>query len=617
MFEKYTDRARKVMSCARHEAERLNHGYIGTEHILIGLIREDIGIASRVLTRGLHVDLARVRAEVLKLRPKGPPGVEADTLPFNPRSRCVLEHAQQEAVRLGHDYIGTEHLLLGLLRCDKGTGAEVLESLGLERAQVARQVLEVLSAGMEDPLEWEMKEARDRVVDTPWPGLPCLPERETDDVLAFSLIHAAQIGANEVEPLHLLHSLLQESCPTVTAALGNLGIGPGTWPSLIARSRVPGEVLGPGEIQLAPPTSEVLARAAGHGQRREPMAIGACELLLGLIDWGPQLFGWLLQDTGVQWGALRHEVLDLVGADASGVATRMLQQPPTVDRALQTLSPPAREALDHAIEEARRRGASEVGAEHLLLGLARPSSGGAAAILETMGAFPEEVRARIEASLGAPREPLPAPPPLSPEVEWVLGFAHNEAQRLGQGQVGTEALLMGVLWNRHSAAAQVLSSLEITLHRTRIALSSIRDTKRITVPPESRIAGTVRLGAVLSRSVWMLVESPALLAGWWHLLVALAESEGGLGPRALRKLGVCAPEVLSAAKQSSPTSPAESRQILMSASWAARQQGVLHPGSDTVLLSLIESPTAAAGAWLRGRGVSVPSVQAALAPLVK
>ncbi len=145
MFDKFTDRARKVMSLGRQEAQRFNHEYIGTEHILLGLVQEGTGIAAKVLMN-LDVDPNEIRAEVEKMIPQGPPSITAQQLPFTPRAKRVLELAKEEAGNLGHDYIGTEHLLLGLLRESEGVAAQVLESMGLKLDEVREEILDVLGA---------------------------------------------------------------------------------------------------------------------------------------------------------------------------------------------------------------------------------------------------------------------------------------------------------------------------------------------------------------------------------------------------------------------------------------------------------------------------------------
>ena len=147
MFDRFTDRARKVMGLAKAEAQRLNHEYIGTEHILLGLVQEGSGIAAKVL-KNLEVDLKKIRQEVEKLIPHGPPTVTMGQLPFTPRAKKVLELAVEEASNLGHNYIGTEHLLLGLIRVSEGVAAQVLMNLGLKLEEVREEVHELLGADM-------------------------------------------------------------------------------------------------------------------------------------------------------------------------------------------------------------------------------------------------------------------------------------------------------------------------------------------------------------------------------------------------------------------------------------------------------------------------------------
>ncbi|MBE7465601.1 MAG: ATP-dependent Clp protease ATP-binding subunit [Planctomycetes bacterium] len=145
MFDRFTDRARKVMSLARQEAERLNHDYIGTEHILLGLVKEGSGVAASVL-ENLSVDLDKVRMEVEKLVKPAPDVVTMGQLPFTPRAKKVLEYAMDEARALDHNYVGTEHLLLGLLREQEGLAAQVLMNLSLKLEDVRNEVLEFLGA---------------------------------------------------------------------------------------------------------------------------------------------------------------------------------------------------------------------------------------------------------------------------------------------------------------------------------------------------------------------------------------------------------------------------------------------------------------------------------------
>ncbi|HTB22848.1 MAG TPA: ATP-dependent Clp protease ATP-binding subunit [bacterium] len=131
MFDRFTERARKVIALAREEAGRLGHDYIGTEHLLLGLIREGGGVAAAVL-ENLNVDLERVRLEVEKLVVVGGGTLTLGEVPFTPRAKKVLELSVEEAQSLSHNYIGTEHLLLGLVREGEGVAAKVLENLGVK-----------------------------------------------------------------------------------------------------------------------------------------------------------------------------------------------------------------------------------------------------------------------------------------------------------------------------------------------------------------------------------------------------------------------------------------------------------------------------------------------------
>ncbi len=148
MYERFTDRARKVMQLANQEAQRFNHEYIGTEHVLLGLIKEGSGVAANVL-KNLDIDLRKIRMEVEKLVQSGPDMVTMGKLPQTPRAKKVIEYSMEEARNLNHNYVGTEHILLGLLREQEGVAAQVLMNLGLKLEDVREEVLNLLGHGME------------------------------------------------------------------------------------------------------------------------------------------------------------------------------------------------------------------------------------------------------------------------------------------------------------------------------------------------------------------------------------------------------------------------------------------------------------------------------------
>ncbi len=149
MFERFTDRARKVMALANQEAQRFNHDNIGTEHLLLGLVKEGSGVGATVL-KNLDVDIKKLRLEVEKYVKSGPDMVTMGKLPQTPRAKKVIEYAIEEARALNHNYVGTEHILLGLLREQEGIAAQVLMGLGLKLENLRQEVLSLLGAGVEE-----------------------------------------------------------------------------------------------------------------------------------------------------------------------------------------------------------------------------------------------------------------------------------------------------------------------------------------------------------------------------------------------------------------------------------------------------------------------------------
>src|SRR5215203_5046095 len=143
MFERFTDRARRVVVLAQEEARMLNHNYIGTEHILLGLIHEGEGVAAKAL-ESLGIALEGVRQQVEEIIGQGQQAPSGH-IPFTPRAKKVLELSLREALQLGHNYIGTEHILLGLIREGEGVAAQVLVKLGADLSRVRQQVIQLLS----------------------------------------------------------------------------------------------------------------------------------------------------------------------------------------------------------------------------------------------------------------------------------------------------------------------------------------------------------------------------------------------------------------------------------------------------------------------------------------
>ena len=147
-YERFTDRSRKVMMLANQEAQRLNHPYIGAEHILLGLIKEGSGVAAMTL-KNLDIDLGKIRLIIEKLVECGPDMVTMGKLPQTPRAQKVLENAVEESKNLKHNYVGTEHILLGLIREEEGCAADALRACGVKMEDVREEIFNLLGHGMD------------------------------------------------------------------------------------------------------------------------------------------------------------------------------------------------------------------------------------------------------------------------------------------------------------------------------------------------------------------------------------------------------------------------------------------------------------------------------------
>ncbi|HEY2908655.1 MAG TPA: ATP-dependent Clp protease ATP-binding subunit [Gemmataceae bacterium] len=230
MYERFTDRARKVMQLANQEAQRFNHEYIGTEHILLGLVKEGSGVAANVL-KNLDIDLRKIRLEVEKIVQHGPGGdqVVMGRLPHTPRAKKVIEYSVEEARNLSHNYVGTEHLLLGLLREQEGVAAQVLMNLGLKLEDVREEVLNLLGHNMPNESESGGGSGEGRGGGTERAGrskskTPALDSfgRDLTDLARQGKLDPVIGRANEIERVIQILSRRQKNNPVL---LGEAGVG--------------------------------------------------------------------------------------------------------------------------------------------------------------------------------------------------------------------------------------------------------------------------------------------------------------------------------------------------------------------------------------------------------
>ena len=210
MFERFTDRARRVVVLAQEEARLLNHNYIGTEHILLGLIHEHEGIAAKTLEQlGISADAVRAKVEAIIGEGEGAP---SGHIPFTPRAKKVLELSLREALQLGHNYIGTEHILLGLIREGEGVGAHVLTNLGADLSVVRQEVVQQLGGykkGIHQPVGF---------------GMSMRTTRETPAAVRAAVEARRLAGGAPVASHHYLLGLLQQHDSMAAKALDALGV---------------------------------------------------------------------------------------------------------------------------------------------------------------------------------------------------------------------------------------------------------------------------------------------------------------------------------------------------------------------------------------------------------
>jgi ATP-dependent Clp protease ATP-binding subunit ClpC len=209
MFERFTDRARRVIVLAQEEARSLSHDHIGTEHLLLGLVHEGQGVACLVLD-AMDISLPTVRAQVEEIIGRGTGAPSTIHIPITPRAKKVLELSLREALQMGHNYIGTEHILLGLIREGEGVGAQVLQRLGADLHRIRQNVIEILARdpGVTKP---QTEAAGDRPPPVPldWPRCPECSAVLLDEALG---VEPRRVAGIEGEPEYTYLFLFCRMC---------------------------------------------------------------------------------------------------------------------------------------------------------------------------------------------------------------------------------------------------------------------------------------------------------------------------------------------------------------------------------------------------------------------
>jgi ATP-dependent Clp protease ATP-binding subunit ClpA len=306
MWQRFTERARKVVFYAQEEAQKFGEGFVSTEHLLLGLCRESDSVAARVLEQ-LGISLNRIRVEIEKHLPVADKEPSQD-MTLTPRCKRVIDLAYDEARNLNNNYIGTEHLILGLIREGDGLAGRVLAKLGAELERARREVMRIQeeSGVVQAPLE------------PPTPPAPAKPPREYawssyDEAAQRAFVLADEMakstGDTQVAPYHLICALLSEPDSSAAQTLRQAGVEPDALRDAVERHRAWAEGAPP--IWVSPNTRKAIGATYDETNSLQSDSIGPEHLLLGLAMGNADGAGRLLADLGVSPAKLRQAVLKM------------------------------------------------------------------------------------------------------------------------------------------------------------------------------------------------------------------------------------------------------------------------------------------------------------------
>ncbi len=396
-FDKFTERARKVLQLAQEEAQRFNHNYISTEHILLGLVREGDGVAARVLNN-LGVDLDKTRAAVEAITERGDRMVMGE-IGLTPQAKRTIELAVDAARHLNHHYIGTEHLLLGLTHLDDDRTAQIFKSLSISAEKVRAQVIEVLksssgygaSSGKQTanrPFGRLLNRGKEARVSK---------EREAEVSFAFDKFtkrarrvlqlaqeEAQRFNHNYIGTEHILLGLVREGDGVAARVLNNLGIELHKVRSAVEFIIGRGDRMVMGEIGLTPRAKRVIELAVDEARRLNHKFIGTEHLLLGLVREGEGIAAGVLESLGVSLEKVRAQVIE--------VLKTLDDSAPAEDTSETEPSAPSGGEITTALTE------QELQILTMRIGLAGGSQHSSEEVAQTFGMTTDEVR-RVETRL--------------------------------------------------------------------------------------------------------------------------------------------------------------------------------------------------------------------------
>ena len=441
-FDRFNDRAKRVLALAQDEAIRFNHNYIGAEHLLLGLVREGEGSAARTLD-ALGVKLSQVRLAVESKVGRGPAGASPSEITLAPVVKKIIDFAIEEARKLGHGHIGTEHLLLGIVREEQSVATKVLESLGVTLERVRHQLIATIG---------EPSAAQ--------PGAYGTSDASAAQVIALATQEARDLGHDWLGSEHLLLGLLLTQGPHANA-LHSLGIRYGPVREAVIKM-VPARDETPTTVSMTPRVQTILGYAQGFGDATG-RGRNARTILLGLVAETAGIGALVLAGLGATPEKVRA-ALETHGERATVSAFSGGGYRGPFDR----FNDRAKRVIALAQDEAIRMHHNYIGTEHLLLGFLRDEEGVAGRVLASLGVEITKVRTAVEFTIGRGDTTVsPSETTLSPRTKKVIELAIEEARKLGHPQVGTEHLLLGLVREGEGIASGVLESLGVSLEKVR------------------------------------------------------------------------------------------------------------------------------------------------------
>ncbi len=461
-MERFTHRARHVLSLAQEEAEHLQHSHIGTQHLLIGLMREEGGIAARVL-RDLGLDIRRVEELVEQMTPEGQRGWTG-RLELSPGTKKVLELAVDEARRLGHHYVGTEHLLLGLVRQSEGIAINVLTRLNVRPEEVRRQVRRVLqesSSGNAPPFGTFAGNPVLTVSPTVQPhGMERFTQRARH-VLALAQEEAERLQHSYIGTEHLLIGLIREEGGVARHVLEDLGLDQHHITETVERMTRAGQRTTTTRLDLSPGTKKVLELAVDEARRMSHHYIGTEHLLLGLVR----------QSEGIALDVLKR--LNVSPEEVRRQTRRVLQEAPLDWRGPElSLAKFTSVILTLTFAKAKELKHDHIGTEHVLLAMLMDDRSVAGNVLRTLGITADRVQELVQ-QLPTSQATLPDHLRYSPDLLNALGMAAEEAIGAGNPYLRSEHLLLGLVRQKDSPAIDILKQLNVSPEQVEKA---VRDT---------------------------------------------------------------------------------------------------------------------------------------------